>query len=254
MKTNYYSVILFAAFLFAGCKKEKNGDDLTCQNIQNATLFSNSPVLIGETIHFGTQEVDGYRIYSWVGPYNYADQYPEASITDAQLQNEGWYYLHLYNPSNCEKIDSIYIDITLPQGSPPCAINNNITDYSNLGTDNYSSVRKYIDPNFSQKVLEGSGAGSNLTVYFHTHWRAFEPEDGIYTTVNTPVFDQADNNYNKVFITTTKSSIYWGTNEGQNVYISHVGSKLQVRFCDLLMGGNNGMSYTTEASGNIVEQ
>jgi hypothetical protein len=257
MKTsNYFSIIFLATFLLQGCNKEKQSDEMTCENINKTTVSSNSPVTNGETIHFGTQEVGGYRIYSWTGPDNYANQYPVDSITNAQLENEGWYYLHLFSVNGqCEKFDSVYVDVKLPQGTPPCTINNNSVSFNNLGTDNYSGVTKYIDPNFSQKVLAANaGIYSSLTIYFHTHWRTAEPEDGVYITNDTPVFDQTDNNYNKVFVTATKNSVYWGSNAGQTVYISHAGSKLQARFCDLMMGGNNGVSLTTQASGNVVEQ
>jgi hypothetical protein len=253
-KLLYTNIILTT---FCGCNKEKNADDATCQNIQNISIVANSPVSIGETIHFGVPEVGGYRIYHWEGPHNYANQYPEDSITDAQLENEGWYYLNLTGVgvnSDCQKIDSVYIDVQLNQGVPPCSMAINTTNFSNMPTDTYSSVNKNIDPSYSQKVLAASGVFSNLTIYFHTHWRAGEPEDGIYNTTNVPIFDQTDNNYNKVFITTTKSSIYWSSVSDQSVYISHVNSKLQVRFCNLSMSGSNGTSYTTTASGNIVEQ
>ena len=244
--------------LISSCKKTPTEDEQTCTNIQNATIISNSPVTVGGTVTFSTQEVGGYRIYSWHGPHNYENQYPDNSITGAQFENEGWYYLDLYSlgSTGCQKIDSVYIDMLLEQGTAPCSVTNNTAEYNNLPNDSYINVSKIIDPNFSQKTLEADGFGAgfpNMKVYFHTHWRDFEPEDGIYYTTNTPVFDQVDYNYNKVFITTTKSSIYWASHEGQLVYVSHVGSKLQVKFCNLNMSGSNGMSFTTVVNGNILE-
>lgn len=250
-KTKYLFSIIFGTLILLGCNKQKSATESTCQNIKNATLFSNSPVVIGHFFKFGTQEVGGNRIYSWNGPNSYQSQIPKDSI-EVQLKNEGWYYLNLYSASGqCQKIDSIYLDVKLQQGTPACNININTTTYNNQGADQYTLVKKYIEPNFSQKSLYATGGMySNMTIYFHTHWRTAEPEDGIYFTTNTPVFDQADNNYNKVFITTTKSNIYFGSNEGQMVYISHINSKLQFRFCNIILGGNN---YNTSASGNLVE-
>ena len=243
--------IIFGSLILSGCKKQNSDTENTCQNIKNATLFSNSPVVIGHFFLFGTQEVGGYRIYSWNGPENFHSQYPKDSI-EVQLKNEGWYYLTLYSANGqCQKNDSVYLDVKLQQGTPVCKTDINTTTYNNLSADKYTIVKKYIEPNLSQKSLYATGGMySNMTIYFHTHWRTAEPEDGIYFTTNTPVFDQADNNYNKVFITTTKSSIYFGSNEGQIVYVSHVNSKLQLRFCNIIMGGNN---YNTSASGNLVE-
>jgi len=257
MKKN---LILFAfvSVIVVSCTPEKINENETgnCENIDNATITSNSPVTIGETIKFGTQEVGGYRIYEWRGPGNYNGQEPSDSITDANLENEGWYYLHLYSldDNSCQKFDSVYIDVKLKQGTPACSIANNTCNYNNLGDDSYTSAQKRIDPTYSFKSLMASGpSGANIIIYFHPFWVSAEPEDGIYTTTNVPSFDQTDNNYNKVFVTTTKSSIYWASHEDQNVYVSHVNGKLQVRFCNLSMGGYNGTSYTTIASGNVIE-
>jgi len=114
MKKN---LILFAfvSVIVVSCTPEKINENETgnCENIDNATITSNSPVTIGETIKFGTQEVGGYRIYEWRGPGNYNGQEPSDSITDANLENEGWYYLHLYSldDNSCQKFDSVYIDV-----------------------------------------------------------------------------------------------------------------------------------------------
>jgi len=247
--------LLFLVFaLISGCKKQDPVQS-TCDNIQKATIAYNSPVTIGDTVHFETQEVGGYRIYSWIGPHNFTSQEPVNTIFGADLENEGWYYLDLFSANgSCQKIDSFYLDVKLKQGTPSCTVAANTTSYNNLAGDSYTSATKGIDPNFSQKSLLCFGSNSSMTVYFHTHWRTKEPEDGIYYTINTPLFDQTDDNYNKVFITTTKQSIYWASYEGQVVYISHAGSKLQVRFCQLSLAGNNGNSFTTIASGNLLEK
>lgn len=249
---NYFLLILTALFFFSSCKKAETN----CTNINNLSIISNSPVTIGETMKFATQEAGGYRTYKWIGPNNYDSQETADSFTNAELKYEGWYYLSVNSLNDdCQKIDSFYFDVKLKQGTPSCTIANNNTTYSNLADDSYTSVSKGIESTYSQLALQASGGFfSNITIYFHTRWRTAEPEDGIYTTINTPLFDQIDYNYNKVFITTTKSSIYWSSWEGQTVYVSHIGNKLQVRFCNLNMGGYNGTSYTTVASGNIVEQ
>ena len=254
MKEFRFYLIILSVLTVQACKKQDAGE-VTCQQIQNATITYKSPVTIGDEIKFEAPDIDGYRVYNWNGPNSYSNQSPQNYIQYAELKNEGWYYLNIFSSDgNCQKIDSFYLDVKLEQGTPTCTQTTNTTNYSNLGQDAYTSVTKYIEPNFSQKALLCYGAGTNMTVYFHTHWRTAEPEDGIYYTQNIPVFDQADNNYNKVFITTTKQSIYWSSNSDQKVYISHVGSKLQIRFCNLSMSGNNGSNYTTIATGNLQEK
>lgn len=253
-----YRICFFCltSFCFIACSKNSetvNGDP--CKIMENFKISTNSPLTIGETLTLNVPEIGGYRIYSWYGPNHFTSQYTENSITYVNLENEGWYYATVTNDECGATTDSVYIDVKLVQGSPSCTLANNTTSYSNLNDDSFTSVQKHIESTLSLLSLEGSGGlYSKLTIYFHPFWRDAEPEDGIYYTTNVPLFDQVDMNYNKVFVTTTKESIYWASAEGQKVYISHVGSKLQVRFCDLTMGGNNGNSYTTVASANIVEK
>lgn len=245
-------IILSSILLFSCTKTEEDLDAETCSNMQHLTITSNSPVSIGQEIKFSVPEVGGYRIYSWHGPNNFQDQYPAHTISYAELKHEGWYYVAVSNNSCATKIDSVYIDVKLLQGTPGCTVAANHTTYSNLFDDTYTYVNKGIESNYGLKSLKANGVG-NMVIYFHWFWRTAEPEDGIYTTINTPLFDQIDANYNKVFITTTNSSIYWASHENQNVYVSHAGGKLQVRFCNLNMSGSNGTSYTTVASGNLLE-
>jgi hypothetical protein len=248
-------VIPFAIIFFSSCikglKKESN-----CDKIASATITSNSPVTIGQTIEFSTQEVGSHRTYEWRGPDHYSWSYPGNSITYAELKNEGWYYLFIYslNGDYCSKSDSVYIDVKLKQGTPPCSLTANTSTFNNMASDIYTAVAKMNDPGLSLKVLTTVWPSQkNIGVYFHPHWNWIEPEDGIYTTYDIPVWGQTDFNYNQLYIETVKNSILWTSRVGQSVYVSHVNGKLQVRFCNLDMGGYNGTSFTTIASGNVLE-
>ena len=254
MKKITYSISLGLILAFTGCSKDNPGI-VSCEKIKGATAFSNSPVTIGQKLIFGTQDVGEGGYYTWTGPNNFSTTRAKDSVIYADLKNEGWYYLYVANQDNsCKKYDSVYVDIKLQQGTAPCSITANTTDYSNLGGDTYTYIYKDVDRTYSQKELYAWSSFTNITIYFHTYWRDKEPEDGIYTTYNNPLFDQSDIGYNQVFITTTKSSIYWSSRTGQNVYVSHVNGKLQVKFCNITMSGYNGTSYTTVASGNVLEK
>jgi hypothetical protein len=246
-------IIISSLALFSCTKTDEDADANTCSNMRHLRITATTPVTIGQEIKMSVPEVGGYRLYNWSGPDNFNNyQYPDYSIGYAELKHEGWYYVSVSN-SSCEiKVDSVYIDVKLPQGTPSCTVANNNTTYSNLFDDSYTSVTKGIEPTLALKSLSATGNG-NMIIYFHHYWRTAEPEDGIYTTINTPLFEQFDANYNKVYITTTKGSIYWGSHENQQVYVSHVNGKLQVRFCNLNMSGYNGTSYFTSASGNVLE-
>jgi len=171
-----------------------------------------------------------------------------------KLENEGWYYLALSNNECNTRVDSVYADINLQQGTPPCSVTSNTCTFNNQAGDSYSSVAKLYNPTFQFLMLEGSGS-SSLEINFHPYWTtALEPEDGIYETIDIPSFG-IDGNYNKVFISTVKSNIYFSCYERQKVYVGHVSGKLQVRFCNLSMGGSNGAySFTTIASANLIQQ
>lgn len=247
MKLMY--AVIFSSFLLC-CQKKANNN---CENIQNISVSYNGPVTIGDSLKIYTQEVGGYRIYSWRGPDNFMSQQPRNTIYDAQLKNEGWYYLSLSNNECDTKVDSIYADVKLQQGTPSCSIPNNNCTFNNLANDSYSSVQKRYAATYGFLSLEGSGT-STMEIYFHDYWKTHEPEDGIYKTIDVPSFG-IDKSYNKVFISTIKSNIYFKTHENQTVFVSHVNGKLQVRFCSLSMGGtNNSLNFTTIASGNLIQQ
>lgn len=247
-------LFISSIFLNIGCKKtQAETDQLTCMNIQKAKITATTPVKIGDEIKLNVAEVGENSMYNWNGPDNFRSMSASNSIGYAELKHEGWYYVSLSNNSCESKVDSIYIDVQLEQGTPSCNAAANTVGYSNLADDNFSYVSKRVESTYGLLSLEGSGNG-NIYIYFHPGWRTKEPEDGIYTTTNVPLFDQVDNNYNKVFISTVKESIYWSSHGGQQVFVSHINGKLQVRFCSLNMGGYNGMSFTTSASGNVIEK
>jgi hypothetical protein len=256
MRTIY--VVIFI-FLLAGCQKNGdsgNGGQSQCDKIKNVRASASGPVTIGETLQIYTQEVGGYRIYSWIGPNFFSSQDPRNTIYDVELKNEGWYYLSVSNSDCPTKIDSVYVDVKLQQGNPACTVAGNTCTFNNLSNDTYSSVQKLYDPTYNFLTLRGNGGASSSTldIFFHHYYKTHEPDDGIYTTISIPSFDN-DGNYNKVFLSTVKSSIYFSSHEGQTVYVSHVNGKLQVRFCSLVMSGSNGAnSFTTNASGNLTQQ
>ncbi|MEP7373194.1 MAG: hypothetical protein ABI675_07350 [Chitinophagaceae bacterium] len=236
------------SLLLFNCQKKTTN----CDAIQHAYASTNGPVTIGDTIKIHTQEVGGYRLYSWRGPNYFTSQEPRNIIYDAELKHEGWYYVTISNNECYGKADSVYVDVKLKQGTPPCSIPNNTCEINNQFSDAYSSVVKQFNPTTDFLMLEGRGP-SSLEIDFHPYWKTKEPEDGIYDTVDIPSFG-IDGNYNKVFISTVKSNIYFSCRENQKVYVSHVNGKLQVRFCNLTMGGYNGYSFTTIASGNLIQQ
>lgn len=251
MKKTAYIIILL--ILFSSCIKI--GSDLTiCDDIKNVTAIANPiSVNIGGTINLSTSNngIDAFfewRSSNFSSPLFGATQ----TISSAKISDRGWYYLRIFN-SQCSdpKIDSVFVSVKLPQGTPACTISNNNINYSNMSNDVFGNIFKNIDATFSLLRLSGSSSGADIAIYFHPFWKLNnEPEDGIYYTTNLPSFS---GDFNKVYIRAIKNSIAWSSHESQTVYVSHVGGKLQVKFCNLQMGGSNGTSFTTTVNGNILQ-
>ena len=250
-----------SAILFCGCVKEPSETPIAggCDGLNSIHQITGTTVVqIGEPITVSVPEIEGYRIFSWIGPNNFTSQYPSNDITTyAELKYEGWYYVHVSNP-DCPPgpSDSIYIDVKLKQGSPGCTtISNNIT-YSDISIPDevYSNVYKGINSSYGVFGLSAGNMYSDIDILFHPYWNNHEPEDGIYDTNDSFSYDPTDANYNKLFVSTVNQSILWTCSPNQQVYVSHENGKLKVRFCDLVMSGSNGTSYTTHATGDLTEQ
>src|SRR5258708_7497805 len=131
MKMSHIRLLLLTITALPGCTK-KDPETISCEGILNAAVYANSPITIGQKLIFGTQEIDGYRVYNWTGPNNYQTNVVKDSVVYVELKNEGWYYMTVFNPNGtCIKSDSVYVDVLLQQGTAPCTINNNNTNYNN---------------------------------------------------------------------------------------------------------------------------
>jgi hypothetical protein len=243
-------LLLFILFIFNSC--EKNTDN--CPQVNAARAYSNSPIIVGQTLKIWTGEIDG-TTYQWSGPYNFTSQYAADSITNAQLNNSGWYYLYVnsLDENNCTKYDSVYVDVMLQQDTAPCMVSTNTLVFNNLPDMGFSTVYKGIESTYSLKSLFTSSPSGDLDIYFAPHWRNVEPQNGVYTSYNSPAFDPVDPIINKITVTAVNNGIFWSSLPNQSIYVSHINGKLKVSFCNLQMTGSNGTSFTTFADGNIIE-
>jgi len=243
-------LFLSAIIIFTSCEKSTNN----CSQIKAARTYSNSPISVGQTLKIWTGEIDG-TTYQWYGPYNFTSQYASEEITNAQVNNSGWYYLNVnsLDDNNCTKRDSVYVEVRLLQDTAPCTITANTIMYNNMADQSFSAVFKRIESTYSLKSLFASSSNGDVNIYFAPHWRDIEPADGLYTTYNSPLFDPVDPINNKITVTTITNGIYWQSSPNQPIYVSHVNGKLRVTFCNLQMSGSNGTSFTTLADGNIIE-
>ncbi len=251
--SRHFIPFLIVCTLFLGCEKGNNGLSL-CAQIDAIRIVPISPVTIGDSVTIKVNNPVANTYVNWVGPNNFSQTSSTIYFSYATLANRGWYYLRVSNSACATKVDSAFLDVKLQQGTPACTITNSTCVYNNLGTDVFGRVTRKFDPTYNFLSLEGD-VGPNIKVFFHERYKTIEPEDGIYKTVNIPSFDISDREYNKIFVSTIKQSIYFSSSAGQTAYVSHVNGKLRVQFCDLQMSGTNGSTvFRTLASAHLTAQ
>lgn len=264
MKITYYFLCVCIIFIIQSCTKETTTDiaandpaptNPTCAKISTIKATATpATITIGENSTIAATDVANVNYY-WSGPFSNGIYSRTLNINTAGLKDRGWYYVNASNSEcNNTKFDSVYLNVKLLQGTPPCTIPNNTCNNTLVTSETYSSITRGISSSYGVLSLSASTSGGDIKFLFHPHWNTVEPEDGIYYTTNIPTFDPVNPDFNKVFFTMTKSSIYWATWADQTVYVSHINGKLQVRFCDLNMNGSlGGPVYTNKSSANLIQ-
>lgn len=262
MKIVYTLIFSFLLVNFISCTKATTADPVdstvvtnpTCDKIPTIKILATPSVItIGESTSITATNIPNV-LYSWFTPTTTSatvGNYSPINLSNAGLKDRGWYYISAYSPDcTVTKKDSVYVNVKLLQGTPACTIANNTCNNTILTSETYSSITRVNSP----LSLSASSSQGDLKVIFHPYWNNKEPEDGIYKTTNIPTFDPVNPDFNKVFFTMTKISIYWASWADQDVYVSHVNGKLQIRFCSLNLNGSNGSnSYTNKASANLIQ-
>jgi hypothetical protein len=258
MRPFLLSALFCLTIFLVSCIKQTTEDPdatVVCTSISSIKATATpTTITIGESSTIAVTNVVDV-IYSWTEPFNNSVYARTLDVSNAGLKDRGWYYVNAYNP-NCTatKSDSVYLNVKLKQGTPACTIPNNTCNNSLVSSETYSSITRGIDASYGVLSLSASTAGGDIRFLFHPHWKFVEPEDGIYETINSPTFDPVNPEYNKVFFTITKSSIYWASWADQTVYVSHLNGKLQVRFCNLNLNGSlGGPVYTNKSSANLIQ-
>lgn len=238
--------------LFFSCNREAKRQ---CKAIKNVKISAPISVTVGDLMTVSAPEVGGFRIYNWDGPNFFDSQDPVNTIGEVGMRHRGTYKLHLYTLEDdaCEVFDEVFVDVLLKQGNPDCSIDLNTTSFNNQGTNEYISVIETIDAVTNQKTLTANGIAGTCVIYFHSSWNAQNIKTGIYKTTDNYSMDNADGDYNKVFIGITKNSTFWGCFENQDVYVTNNNGDLKIEFCNLNFLANNGSSLSDTVSGNIIE-
>jgi hypothetical protein len=256
-------LLLLAAPVLAqsfSCKKLLDNDTpkAVCDSIRLNSISGNHPLNIGDNLQLSVRhhDFDNDFVYTtWWGPNNFSVQDQHTIfLNNVGLLASGWYHVRLSSMnSGCEKIDSVFVSVAMPQGTPPCNLAVNTISYSNMGTGSILSVHNTVS--LGLRELEANSVSGDVTLQFHPYWQNLEPIDGVYEITTDASGGQNNMDIQKVYMNAVASSIFFQANTpGQKVYISHVNGKLQAQFCNISMSGNNGMSWTTQISGTLRAQ
>ncbi len=203
--------------------------------------------------------------YLWTIPGRNTKSTATAEIENIDFTNEGWWYFSATNTCNEAKKDSFYLDVKVPQGTPPFAPT---ADYINLTAVNHQSG-PVTTIAFRASSIPGdpynfgaSGGYNDLQVLFHPSYYDYNlPEDGVYTTIpfsatNAPKHGEKD--FDKVFITMfsySPTTILYRSVPGQKVYVSRVNGKFRISICDMaLVGTSQGTAYSTNMTASATEK
>ncbi|TCJ17445.1 hypothetical protein EPD60_04440 [Flaviaesturariibacter flavus] len=265
MRKSFLLLAIPVVTFFVSCSKPavSNDDDepastgsRVCDSLRANRITGNNNALVGDYVTLRIREqifANDFVYINWWGPGNYSDQgHSSISFSNVNLGTSGWYHVRLSSMNQgCEKEDSVYVNVGLPQGTPSCNLALNTISYSNMGTAPITTVTKTFN-SLNLRVLRAGSSSGSIELQFHPYFRDKEPIDGIYEVSTNPA--QNDFLANSIYISSVAQSIFFqGNNEQQKIYISHVNGKLQAQFCNIAMSGSNGWSWTTAVSGTLRE-
>jgi len=238
---------------FSSCKKDdQNPNEELCNTLKNIHPHPFLPVTKGDQINISVDYLDGTS-YIWQGP-NYISFIANPTVTNsANYKNRGWYYVEMTH-LNCQKnYDSVYVDVKFPQGVPSCTLTDNTATLSGIGTQLYTSIS--FQPGSVGFEIIGHSIDGDMVIKMSEYWRSHTLEDGIYYTSHTlPSSSEID----KICIVSHNQgnpNTYCFSDDGQPVYISHVGGKARLAFCGVTFQGYlwTGDPYTTNIDAQITQ-
>lgn len=268
MKSSFF-LVLIAFTALTSCSKGGGGNNNpgpNCTAVSGATASgSAASVAKGQPFTYSATSLSNVT-YSWTLPGGGTSTTASTTINAVDFSNEGWYVVTVGNSCAQTKKDSVYLDVTIPQGTAPCTPTNNQISYSNpahqTGTFNNISIGENPSiPGIYEMTAWGTGPGtSSLTLTFHPSYKNNnQPPNGVYTTGtyvnNLPHFGPTD--FDKVFVTVityTPGTILYKADVGGKVYFSRVGGKMVATICGIPMSGNmSGTPFTTNMTLAVTE-
>jgi len=244
----FFLIAAASAAVFSACTKGKNCAEKLMLEVSNP-----SPS-VGSSVTITSSRESEEDVFQWNGPHtNLTNQSNILTIDDLKPSHRGWYYVNKGNTDcNNSLNDSFYLDVKLLQETAPCSPVNNTVSCSNIPDLAASSVTKSFSDTWKGITMEASGSFGypSFRVIFSSNNGNKEPEDGVYTTQNTLLFDPIEER-DLVSVSFLYSNNFYHCQEGSKVYVKHVNGKLQVSFCSLVFGSSP--LPNTTCSGRLTE-
>jgi hypothetical protein len=264
---NTCSLLFLATTFLAACSK---GSDNNTPEPQCTALTGLKATAAAATVEKGkpltfTASISSGLTYTWKTPAGATVTTASGGVQSADFSDEGWYRLEAKNGCNQTAKDSVYVDVTLPQGNASCSTTDNTITFTAAGHQGgtFTSITQGENPSIANIYeLKAWGGRNEFNVVFHpSHKNNKQPENGVYTTgtwsaTNYPAFGERD--YDKIYITNitySPTTIYYRSAPGQKLYVTRVNGKLKVTACDMaLTGSSNGTAYSTNTTFSVTEQ
>jgi hypothetical protein len=263
MPTKFFSTVfptILLGSLLVSCAKDNansnsnnnnNNSANSCDKLAQLHAHSFTAVTKGDGIQISVDHLADVS-YHWTGPNNFQSDDQNPNISDySDYSDRGWYYVSMSLDGCSTSIDSVYVNVKFPQGVPGCSLTNNNATFSSLGVQSFSFVTYGPGPSGDYEIV-GNSSNGDLNINMSPYWSTHPLEDGIYYTTSDPL--PQDSDIDRIFIADVNTNIYWIAESDKPVYISHVGGKARLSFCNISFSGTlGGPEYYTTVSAQISQ-
>ena len=248
----------FAGISIWACSSSSTNDDNSnneiCDQLTQINVQTNSTVTLGDPINLTADYLDNV-LYYWTGPNGFESYFHSPQIYEAKYNDRGTYYCTISRENCPDRVVNVTVDVNFPQGTPSCALTNNSAQFSGsvlLGNQVYGFMTwgpASVGDNYE---IVANGTNGDMSIYMSPYWNTHDLEDGIYYTTTNISPEYSD--YDKIFISNVNGGFYWQCEANKPVYVSHVGGKRRISFCDITFSGyQGGPTYYTTIKAQITQ-
>lgn len=244
-------VLLLLIIIIPSCQKSS----ANCPDALSVSIQYNGPVVEGWPLILTANVQSTAYLYKWTGPNGWKQEY-ETYASDAYLQERqnisfadaGEYKLQLVNTDGCVEYEGTINVEVIAAPSPPCNISANSSISSAAGVGEYYFTNRYFSPSSGHYLISGSEGGAGGDYMRFAFLGESLPLPGVYKTGGYFGMEPG-----KVGLYVSSGTYDFVANQGHNVYVSKVNSKIEVSFCSLVFNNPLSPSHPITISAKIVQ-